>query len=130
MGGRVIERQLARVDDELWPLRFLVGRVDAGEIVDPGDVRLLVEPLGITLPANLRQRVNVDPVEAFARCGTRALAVRAVGRDEGTDDEEVGVREQRRGLPDAARVRGAVVGREAGVAFRPVRTSSPSRPRT
>ena len=54
-------------------------------------------------------------MEAIRLDGTGQVAVGLIGRNEGSDDDQPGVGEQRRHLADTADVFGAVIGREAQV---------------
>src|SRR3546814_11348118 len=96
-------------------VRPLVGRRDAGKLADLAGAGALVQPLGVTLLAGLHVGLDVNLVEAPRRRGARAVAVDAVGRDEGGDADDAGVGEERGRLADAPDVLGAIFRRKAEV---------------
>src|SRR5690606_29211921 len=100
-------------DVELGPGGRLVGGAHAGEVLDFARPRLAVEAFRVPRLADLQGRVDVDLVEVPAVALADAVAVGAVGRDEGGDDDHAGLGEERGHLADPADVLGAVGGREA-----------------
>src|SRR5581483_7746979 len=86
---------LARGKGQLRIERRLVGRVDAGEIVQIAAPRLAVEALGVALLANVERRVDEDLDElALLQDVARHLPLSAERRDEGDDGNEPRIDEQ------------------------------------
>src|SRR5262249_21910302 len=111
------------VDPQLGVYGWFVGVVDTGEVLELAGPRLLVEPLRVALLARLNRRVHVDLDKRQAALdvqGTHAVAVLAVGADEGGDRDDARVGEQLGDLADAADVLFAVLGRETQVLVQPV----------
>src|SRR3546814_10509792 len=96
-------------------VRPLVGRRDAGKLADLAGAGALGQPLGVTLLACLHVGLDVNLVEAPRRRGARAVAVDAVGRDEGGDADDAGVGEELGRVADAPDVLGAIFRRKAEV---------------
>ena len=101
--------------------RRLVGRVDAGEMLDLARPRLLVEALRVALLDDVERRVDEDLEElAGADQLARHPPLRAERRDEGDEHDQPGVDEELRRLGDAADVLDAVGVGEAEVAVEAV----------
>src|SRR5262245_1963182 len=73
--GSLFRRQPCRLDADLRMLRWLVGRVDAGEILELSPARLLIEPFRVPLLGHRQWRIHEDleellRVEQLARAAS------------------------------------------------------------
>ncbi len=102
-------------------LRRLVGRIDAGEVLERAAVRLGVEALGVAAPAFLDRRVDEHLDElALADEIAHHPPLGAERRDEGAQHDQSGIDEQLRHLADPADVLDAVGVGEAEIAVEAV----------
>lgn len=122
----LLDRVLVRLNGDFGIQRLLVGRRDAGKVLDLAGAGLFVEAFGVALLGDLEGHVDVDLdkgdglVVVASRAGLRVqrpgeVPVGAVGGDEGGDCDGGGVGEELCDLADAADVLVAVALGEAEV---------------
>lgn len=113
----LLQRQHPGVDDELGVLGLLIGRGDAGELLDLAGARLFVQPFDVALLADLQGCLAVDLQEASGHDEfANPLTVSAERGDEGGHDDHTRLDEQLGYLADAADVLSAILIRETEVA--------------
>ena len=114
--GGVLRRIGDRVDPDLGVFRRLVGRIDAGEVLEVAAPRLLVEALGVPLLGHAERRVHEHLAElVLLHQLARQPPFRAERRDERHQHDQAGIHHQPRDLGDAADVLDAVGFGEAQV---------------